>query len=571
MKSLLPFFALLCTTFMQLSAQNPACTVNYQAVIRDATDKILPNRNVVVQLSVLDGPGGGAVYIEQHNVLTNSLGLLTLEVGAGTKIGGSDWMLINWLAHKYFLKVEADINGGQNFEVLGESPILAVPIAIQAKYAALSYQTIDTITKVVKTLIADTLKSKIACLDTIKAHITYLDTIRSKKIYAKKICVDSIPGNVYIEYVTGKAACFDEIKTDTLYAKKGYFDDLFVLDSFLTRYGTIFYLHVVDSLETPIAKIDTIRTFKEYARSICTDSILTGKVTVSRSDGGTLDVIRENPDGRIEVNADKVNAASVCTDSMMSDKITAKSICADTIKSKIISLTYRNGETEPIIFEGPNAGQSVVDALIIQGNYVNGQLISLIDGTGSGRLIGYVDIDDKTNLKADKITAGNICTMGLTVQDAFLNPILKVDPAADPFTEYAVVLNGNIMVNGGIMAAFKQFVIDHPLDPEHKRLHHFSVESDQMSDIYHGNIVLDENGESWVVLPDWFEALNKDFTYQLTCIGGHADVYVAEEIKGNRFKIAGGFKGLKISWQVSGVRHDKQALENQFPVEELKG
>jgi hypothetical protein len=127
------------------------------------------------------------------------------------------------------------------------------------------------------------------------------------------------------------------------------------------------------------------------------------------------------------------------------------------------------------------------------------------------------------------------------------------------------------MVNGGLMANFKQFVIDHPLDPEHKRLHHYSIESDQMSNIYQGNVILDANGEAEVLMPDWFEALNKDFTYQLTCVGGHADVYVAEEIKGNHFRIGGGMQGLKVSWQVTGIRHDPQSLKYQIPIEEWKG
>ena len=73
-----------------------------------------------------------------------------------------------------------------------------------------------------------------------------------------------------------------------------------------------------------------------------------------------------------------------------------------------------------------------------------------------------------------------------------------------------------------------------------------------MMNIYNGNVMLDENGEAVVELPEWFEALNRDFRYQLTCIGGFSPVYVASEIADNRFKIAGGKQGLKVSWQVTG-------------------
>ena len=91
-----------------------------------------------------------------------------------------------------------------------------------------------------------------------------------------------------------------------------------------------------------------------------------------------------------------------------------------------------------------------------------------------------------------------------------------------------------------------------------------------MKNIYDGVAVLDENGEATVTLPDWFEALNQDFRYQLTCIGGYAPVYVAGEISGNHFRIGGGRPALKVSWQVTGVRHDAYANEHRIPVEAEK-
>ena len=116
-------------------------------------------------------------------------------------------------------------------------------------------------------------------------------------------------------------------------------------------------------------------------------------------------------------------------------------------------------------------------------------------------------------------------------------------------------------------AGTKSFRIDHPLDPENKYLYHSFVESSEMMNVYNGNVELGANGEAVVELPEWFEALNRDFRYQLTCIGGFAEVYIAEEIVGNRFKIAGGKPGLKVSWQVTGVRHDPWANVHRIEVE----
>jgi len=133
---------------------------------------------------------------------------------------------------------------------------------------------------------------------------------------------------------------------------------------------------------------------------------------------------------------------------------------------------------------------------------------------------------------------------------------------------YAGYFGGNVYVTGNLYKGGGGFKIDHPLDPEHKYLQHSFVESPDMMDIYNGNVTLDEAGEAWVELPEWFEVLNRDFRYQLTPIGAPAPgLYIAEEVKGNRFKIAGGEPGLRVSWQVTGIRCDPYAEAHRIPVE----
>jgi len=137
-------------------------------------------------------------------------------------------------------------------------------------------------------------------------------------------------------------------------------------------------------------------------------------------------------------------------------------------------------------------------------------------------------------------------------------------------TVYAGYFSGDAHVTGTFTAGTKSFKIDHPLDPENQYLLHSCVESPDMMNVYNGNVILDASGEAWVEMPEWFEALNRDFRYQLTCIGGFAPVYVAEEIGGNRFLIAGGEPGMKVSWQVTGVRHDPYAEKHRVAVEQRK-
>jgi hypothetical protein len=134
--------------------------------------------------------------------------------------------------------------------------------------------------------------------------------------------------------------------------------------------------------------------------------------------------------------------------------------------------------------------------------------------------------------------------------------------------EYAFYGDGDGYFSGYLYKAGGGFKIDHPMDPENKYLYHSFVESPDMMNVYDGNVMLDGNGEATVELPDYFEAVNKDFRYQLTAIGAPGpNLYIAEEISDNRFKLAGGEPGMKVSWQVTGIRKDPFAEADRIQVE----
>ena len=126
---------------------------------------------------------------------------------------------------------------------------------------------------------------------------------------------------------------------------------------------------------------------------------------------------------------------------------------------------------------------------------------------------------------------------------------------------------GDVNITGTLAKSAGSFTIDHPLDPQNRTLSHSFVESPDMMNVYNGNVILDAAGQAVVQLPDYFEALNEDFRYQLTPIGGFAPLYIAQEIENNRFQIAGGAAGLKVSWQVTGIRHDAYAEAHRIVVE----
>jgi hypothetical protein len=128
------------------------------------------------------------------------------------------------------------------------------------------------------------------------------------------------------------------------------------------------------------------------------------------------------------------------------------------------------------------------------------------------------------------------------------------------------ILDGNVTVTGSIAKGSGTFKIDHPLDPENKYLYHSFVESPDMMNIYNGNIITDENGDATIDMPEYFQALNMDFRYQLTTIGEFSQAIVFKKIEGNSFKIKTDKPNVEVSWQVTGVRNDPYAQQNRVKV-----
>jgi hypothetical protein len=146
-------------------------------------------------------------------------------------------------------------------------------------------------------------------------------------------------------------------------------------------------------------------------------------------------------------------------------------------------------------------------------------------------------------------------------------------------TNYGVLGRTNSSANGwGVYAngrlgasGTKSFQIDHPLRPETHFLNHYCIEAPEPYNLYRGTVTLDAQGEAWVQLPDYFEAINRDASYHLTPIGAAMpNLHVAAEIQGNRFKIAGGAPFKKVSWEVKAVRNDPWVQQYGYQTEQEK-
>lgn len=135
---------------------------------------------------------------------------------------------------------------------------------------------------------------------------------------------------------------------------------------------------------------------------------------------------------------------------------------------------------------------------------------------------------------------------------------------------WAGLFYGNVLVNGTVYKSAGGFKIDHPVDPAHKFLNHSFVESPDMKDVYDGIATTNAKGFAVVKMPNWFEALNRTFRYQLTSLSGLQNVAVAKEISHNRFTIQSEKPRSRVSWQITGIRHDAYANAHRIPVVQEK-
>jgi len=134
MKNITPFLFLLIT--FSFFAQSPE-KMSYQAVIRDATNTLVTNQSVGMQISILQTTTttttttGTAIYTETQTVTTNTNGLVSLEIGMG--VTSDDFSAIDWKAGPYFIKTETDPTGGTSYTITGTSQLMSVPFAMYSK------------------------------------------------------------------------------------------------------------------------------------------------------------------------------------------------------------------------------------------------------------------------------------------------------------------------------------------------------------------------------------------------------------------------------------------------------
>jgi len=109
----------------------------FQAVARYPNSGVIASKTIKVKFTILDSiTNTPTVYAETQSVTTSTLGLFSVNVGAGTPISpytSSTMRSLTWGTVKKLLKIEMDtLNTGVSYANLGTQQLLSVPYAINA-------------------------------------------------------------------------------------------------------------------------------------------------------------------------------------------------------------------------------------------------------------------------------------------------------------------------------------------------------------------------------------------------------------------------------------------------------
>lgn len=131
MKKILLIIIGIVLNYSSVIAQVPN-SFRYQAVVRNSAGELVSNKLVTLKISILQGSAlGASVYSEVFEYVTNEYGIVAVNIGSGVTLQGI-FGSINWGSSSYYLQVEIDLDGGENYTFMGASQILAVPYAMYA-------------------------------------------------------------------------------------------------------------------------------------------------------------------------------------------------------------------------------------------------------------------------------------------------------------------------------------------------------------------------------------------------------------------------------------------------------
>lgn len=558
-----------------VSAQAPE-KMSYQAIVRNATGQLLTNQNVSVRVSVLQGSSAGtSVYSERVSGLTNANGLLSLEIGSGTVLSGT-FASINWASGNYYLKTETDPAGGTNYTIAGTSQLLSVPYALYAKSSGGSGSgvsgTANTISKFAtatslgNSQITDDGTSVGINKATLSPNIKLQVNGGSGSNAIKSTLADSpgtsvaTAGSIYGESTTGIGVIGVSASHNGVYGL-----------STGTLGGTVGVSTGTGNGIWGVATGAGVAGFFDGGTSGRGLIVSNGAVGIGTSNPlGRLVVVQ--PSTSVPGIDDNPAITGISNSAQASLKggvfgnynsnnygVGVQGIGYNGISNAEANTNFSTGNQDIGVYGSANTAGvegTSVNGIGVAGYNKNSTFAAVTGRGNSYGVYGY----------ADTVGTAAIPNLRFGIYGY----------ATGATTNYAGYFSGNVGVTGTLSKGSGTFKIDHPLDPENKYLYHSFVESPDMMNVYNGNTSTDNNGYATVKLPDYFNALNKDYRYQLTVIGTFASAIISKEIQDNTFVIRTDKPNVKVSWQVTGVRQDKFANAHRVVAEvekeaEMKG
>ena len=568
-------------------AQAPS-KFSYQAVVRDASGALINKSPVGIQISLYkNATSGTAVYVERHTANSNANGLISIEIGSGTLQSGN-FSTIDWGNNNYFIKSEMDPNGGTSYTVELSNQLLSVPYALYANSSAPQKENdpefkASSAASITSSNITDWDNDLVDDADSDPANeIQDLDLTSTILTITNNGSATSIDLSGYLD------------NTDTSVLTEAQVDAYVGNNGFLTS--------EIDGDTT-----NEIQTLTQVGDSLFLSNS-GGVVSISGSD---TSVWESHKDGNIYT----LNKVAIGTDGnynvamFLQDTLTktrrwgsfTRAYSGDTAATGILSgqiaIVYDKSAGIKRGLDGEAYGASPENNGVFGRASGSAGRNTGVIGVAAGNaavtvgLDGYASGDSTWNVGARANASNGIYNRGLEIvlassgkgtlgsnigvlSLASLNPNTNIAVYGGAsgtvgttnlagFFNGDVTVTGDLNVTGSIAKGSGTFKIDHPLDPENKYLVHSFIESPKMLNIYNGKITTDAKGFAVVTLPEYVEAANKDFLYQLTVIGTFAQAIVKEELQDNQFLIQTNLPNVAVCWELTGVRADKYAEENR--------
>lgn len=504
-------------------SQAPA-GINYQSVIRKADGSTMVNAPIGLKVEIRqNNTTGTVVYSESFNSTTSSQGLVNLVIGRGTVISGV-FDNIDWGNGPFYCEISMDETGGSNFSSMGVQQLLSVPYALYAKVSG-------------------------------NGPVGATGPAGPQGV-AGPTGPQGLPGATGPIGLTGPAGPVGPQGPIGLTGPQG-----------------VIGLTGLTGPQGPAGANGAPGSVGPQGPIGLTGAAgpqgIPGPVGPG---GGTLDNAYDfgGPGlgrtitvdaGPVQLNGSGTNTAALLVGfSGTGNAINAQNTNAANSYATIQGVTNSSTVANSAIYgQSTGAARAVVGevtATSTAGAAVRGLNLRTnggigVEGVGYNGISGQTDYRDGFGVFGQNFDA--------------LGPLTANASGVGGVGFVGVIGQSSDNVNGGagiyslddvVAAGTKNFRIDHPLDPENKFLNHFSIESNEVLNIYRGTVTCDANGLAVIVLPDYVSAININFSYQLTPIGAFAGLFIAKKMENGTFSIAGAQPGMEVSWQLTGTRND---------------